>query len=99
MYMNALAAARIHTAGVRNTCFFTDNSCPVAGSSCASVSTGGSPFDSGVSWSISSTMTTPMAPAIADPKNPACQPAIETMLPTKMKEKNSPRLWLAEKNP
>jgi len=40
-----------------------------------------------------------MAPAIADPKNPACQPAIETMLPTKMKEKNSPRLWLAEKNP
>jgi len=40
-----------------------------------------------------------MAPAIAEPKKPACQPAKVTIEPTNRNEKNSPRLWLAEKKP
>ena len=74
-------------------------SAEAAGFSCASASTGGRPFDSGVSCSISRITTTPMAPAIAEPKKPACQPAKVTIEPTNRNEKNSPRLWLAEKKP
>ena len=102
MYMKALAAANIHTAGVLSTCFwisFTDLSAWDRDFSCARVSTGGNPLDSGVSWSQQRMTITPMAPAAADPKKPACHPAKVTIDPTKRNEKNSPRLWLAEKNP
>ena len=91
--MNALAAASTHTAGVLSTCFcISAVECfsVSAGRSFARASTHGSPFASGVS---------PIAPAVADPKNPACHPASDTIDPTNRNEKNSPRLWLAEKNP
>ena len=72
--------------------------CP-GDSSPVSTSIGGNPLDSGVSWSQQRMTITPMAPAAADPKKPACHPAKVTIDPTKRNEKNSPRLWLAEQNP
>ena len=43
--------------------------------------------------------TTPITPAINEPTKPACHPSQPTTEPTKMNEKNSPKLWLALKKP
>ena len=64
-----------------------------------STSMGARPLLSGVSCSQNNTRTTPKAPATAAPKNPHCHPNAETNRPTNRKERNSPKLWLAEKKP
>ena len=104
--MKALERAKIQTPGLRSTAFwirpassleiFSDSFCVL---SPARTSIDGSPLLSGVSCSQNRIKSTPIAPAIAAPKNPHCHPAAPTNRLTKTNDNPSPKLWDALKNP
>ena len=71
----------------------------LSNSSLDMTSTGGKPLHWGVSWRKRIITTTPAAPAKEAPTNPHYQPKKPTTAPTNIKERNSPKLWLALKNP
>ena len=102
--MKALDNASTQTKGLRMTERWSSEVDPWSwlcsgDSSPVSTSIGGRPFDSGVSCNRKTITSTPNTPATDDPTKPHCQPKMPTTAPTKRNERNSPRLWLALKNP